>query len=90
MANIREQIKLERRWNQKCLLISQFHYDRIEENGDNTRGHKWRVEDSARELNLSVGFVSESIRLARALGKYDTLKFYSRENALKFLRESAL
>lgn len=85
IENLKEQIKNEKRWNIKCLSILTFH-SFMETTRNGTRGDKWRVEDSARELNLSVGFISESLRLAKALGKNDRLKYFSRENALNYLR----
>lgn len=59
----------------------------MEDTMSGVRKDKWRVEDTARELNLSVGFISESIKLAKALEKNDNLKYFTRENALHHLRE---
>ena len=85
IENLKKQIKDEKRWNVKCLGILTFH-TMMQVTRENVRGNKWRVEDSARELGLSVGFISESLKLAKALGQNDKLKYFSRENALNYLR----
>lgn len=86
MDHLKLQIENERRWNIKCQSILLFH-TLMEQTRDGTRGNKWRIEDTAKELNLSAGYISESIRLAKELGKNDRLKYFSRENALNYLKE---
>jgi hypothetical protein len=77
----------EETWIFKCLSILEYHTNQC--NGrSKTRGFKWRIEDTARELKLSIGYVSESIRLAKAFPQYDgRLEKLTRENALKILKE---
>ncbi len=86
MDHLKIQIENERRWNIKCQSILLFH-TLMEETREGIRGNKWRIEDTALELGLSTGFISESLKLARALDKNDKLKYFSRENALNYLRE---
>lgn len=88
IESIKQKIRDERRWNLRCDFIFTFHI-LMEETKSGTRGDRWRVEDTARELNLSVGYISESIKLAKALKKNDKLKYFSRENALNYLREES-
>lgn len=85
MTLTKEQIQNEKRWNLKCFHILSYHLSKCEER-EGVRNNMWRVEDTARELSLSVGFISESLKLAKALGKNDKLKYFSRDNALKYLR----
>lgn len=59
----KDQIKLESNWFSKCLLINAYHEKQLESHGAK-RPNKWRVEDTARELELSNGFISESLQLA--------------------------
>jgi len=82
---LKEEIKSERRWNMKCLAIFTYH-TLMCATRENKRTYKWRVEDTASDLQLSIGFISESIKLAKALGTDDKLKFMSRDEALKKLR----
>lgn len=88
IESIKQQIRDERRWHLRCDFIFTFHI-LMGEMKEGIRGDKWRVEDTAKELNLSVGYISESIKLAKALRKNDKLKYFSRENALNYLREES-
>lgn len=80
-----EKIKEEKNWSKKCKLILQFH-TKEQEKTSGKRNNKWRISDTSRELNLSIGYVSESIKLAHELDEHPALSKLSREAALKVLR----
>lgn len=80
------EISKENRWHLKCLAILTFH-TAMQATRENIRNFKWRIEDSASELNLSIGFISESIKLAKALNKDSSLQCVTRDEALRRLRE---
>lgn len=82
---LKEEIKKERRWNMRCLAILAFHTT-MQATRDNVRNYKWKIEDTASELKLSIGYVSESIKLAKAIGQNNSLIFLSRDEALKRIR----
>jgi len=48
------------------------------------RNDKWRISDTAKILGHSVGYVSESIKLAQSDSRI--ISKLSRENALKVLK----
>lgn len=85
MSDIVEKIKNERRWLEKSLLISEYHSSQQSKFGK-TRGLKWTLYNTAVHLNLSVGYVSESIKLAKGHAKGLNFDEMTRENALKMLR----
>lgn len=72
-------ISEERRWLEKCILILMFHAER------QVRNYKWRVSDSADELRLSIGFVSQSLTIAKHKEQVKDCK--TREEAIRMLRK---
>jgi hypothetical protein len=80
-----EKIKEEKVWHVKCKLIHDYHKAMKEKHVDK-RNYKWREFDSACQLGISVGYISESLRLYDAIEKNPLLKSLSREQALKLLR----
>ena len=82
---LRDEIRIERRWNVKCLAILTYHTLKCATK-KNKRNYKWRVEDTATDLELSIGFISESIKLAKAMATDGSIKFMTRDEALKRLR----
>ena len=87
MKDIIEEIKQEKHWTRKCLGILTIHTTQ-QASRENTRGVKWKIADTAALLGLSIGYVSESIMLAKGLAKYNgKLDRMTRERALKFIRE---
>jgi len=82
-----EEIKGEKIWSRKCYGILTLHTI-YQASRDRTRGIKWKVDDTAKLLGLSIGYVSESIKLAKAFPKFEgQLEKMTRENALKILKE---
>lgn len=80
------EIKNQKDWAKKCQDILNYHKEKCASK-ENIRGIKWKVQDTANDLDLSVGYVSESIKLAKALPRFNgTLEKLTRENALKALK----
>lgn len=86
-------IRSERRWHSKCLGILALHTLQ-QATKENTRGIKWRVQDTANLLQLSIGYVSESLALAKAIAiaknKYNMngeLEKMTRDQALRVIKE---
>jgi hypothetical protein len=81
-----ERIKNEKRWLEKSFIIIAFHNSKCKEH-DNTRGNKWKVSDTSNALGLSIGYVSESIKLAKMSSKYDFSEM-TREKALDMVKSN--
>lgn len=87
---ILEEVKSEKHWFKKSILIFLYHAHLISKYGTR-RGSKWRVEDTARELDLSVGFISESITIARFATKYPEIEeCKNKEDALKICKANRI
>lgn len=86
LDDLKKTIQNERRWYLKCLAILTYHTFQQTQRLDK-RNHKWRVSDTARELDMSIGAVSEALKLAKAIGKDTTMRLLTREEALNKLRE---
>ena len=78
-----DRIKEEINWYKKALLIKEYHEKMIKTKGSK-RGERWTMSDTARALELSIGYVSESL----ALAEHDYLSKFSRHIALKVLRNN--
>lgn len=81
-------IREERRWFERSQKILEYHNLQSSNRVNNTRNNKWKVSDTARELDMSVGAISEAIQLARAIRSRPDLRLKTREDALRILRES--
>jgi len=75
-----DRIKTEKNWYQKCHLIYIYHQFKV---GSSKRPNKWTIKNTAIELGLSVGFVSESLKIAES---QVTKECKSRNDALKRIR----
>ena len=53
----RDAYKLAKQWHRKASIISAFHYKHMLLN------KKWRIKDTAKYFDVSVGKVSEDIQL---------------------------
>lgn len=82
-----EQIKQETNWLKKAVLISVFHHwNCMEYSGPRPFG--WTIRKTAEKLEVSLGYVCESLKLAREYqGK--EIKDLSRDGALKCLKKSS-
>jgi len=82
---IRE-IKGERRWLKKVLGILLYHEYMCNQFEDK-RNIKWTMLKTATALGMSVGAVSESLSLAKALPHIANYEKITRDQALKRMRE---
>ena len=83
-------------WQEECKKIEEFHNARQREKGVSKSGRPisnkkqgWGIRDTARELRLSVGRVSEDLLLSRE-GRSDPSIFEIRErkDALKIVKKN--
>lgn len=68
-------------WLKKCSLIFLYHGERAL---GTKRPNRWKLLDTANDLGYSVGFISESIFLAKNIPIVGKCK--NREEALALLR----
>ncbi len=80
----KQDVKRESDWLKKCCLISLFHSERT--NGKK-RPNKWKIVDTAKELDYSTGYISEAILLSRHCDK--VAECLNREAALVKLKNGA-
>lgn len=81
-----EKIREEKNWLAKSLGIIAYHT--LQQAGrENIRGKKWTVQDTANKLSMSVGYVSESIKLAKMSSRIN-FNGMTREKALEIMRSS--
>lgn len=86
IKRLKHEIRFERRWQERAQLILRYHLYQCGERSDK-RNNKWRISDTAGELDLSIGAVSENIHLARAIRTNPELKLKTRDEALTILRK---
>jgi DNA modification methylase len=84
-----ENLHKELTWDEKAVLRAKMHALKQEIHGKSIPGHKsdgWSLEDTADDLAVSIGTLSQDIKLAEALTKLPSLKsFVSKRQALKAL-----
>lgn len=83
-----QDIQNEKTWWRKCISILVYHtVQQSKKSGK--RNQKWRVKDTARELDMSIGYISESLKLAKYIPRYEgNLKKVTREMALKIIKDN--
>lgn len=82
---LREEIRKERRWHLKSISITDYH--RIQcDKFENIRGKKWTLLDTSNDLKLSLGYVSESLKLSKAFSDGIIVSSMTREQALDVIR----
>ena len=66
-------------WVRESRKIYDFHTQKVKEKGKTKQGRSggWTIKQTATELNLSDGTVSQSVQLAKAMEKYPDLQNYS-------------
>lgn len=76
----KEKYEAERRWSDKVMIMEIYHL---------TMSHRqkgWTLTKTATHFEVSVGLVSENLRLAKAMHKSDKfLRCETRQEALKKL-----
>lgn len=79
---ILEQYNNTSKWDEKVALMELFHL------GQRMSSRKWTIQDTAWHFNVSIGLVSENLRLAGAIHAYPALGMCeSRHKALNMLNE---
>lgn len=77
-------------WPEQVQFRAKFHHLQQAKHGEGTKGHGgggWSLEKTAAALGLSIGPISEDVRLAEALERDPSLaNFSSKEKALRELR----
>jgi DNA modification methylase len=87
-------------WHEQVILVEELHRLRQEEHGVAQRGRPaivftpqpkaWTIKDTAEELGIGEGNLSEDLRLARALRNDPTLsKVTDKKTAIKLVRIAA-
>lgn len=89
MPQLIKQILEEDSWPTKCNLICNYHMLQQFDH-PSSRGNRWTLEDSSKALGLSVGYISESIKLAREIVKNPELTKLSRNKALESINDSTI
>lgn len=75
----REKFDSELKWDRKVMLLSLFHLRKKLKHGK-----KWKMRHTAKYFCKSLAFVSEDLKIAKAL--HEGLVFTSRKNAIKVIR----
>lgn len=79
---ILEQYNSSSLWDEKIVLMEIYHL------GQKMTNKQWTLHDTAWHFNVSIGLVSENLRLAGALRVYPNLnKCESRQQALNMLNK---
>ena len=75
-----EKLKSEKRWTKKVIMINFYHNAMV------LKRH-WNMRLTAKRLGISLGAVSEAIRLSKALLNYSDIEnCRTREEALLWLK----
>ena len=61
ITEVKEKFEKEKIWHRKCIIIDIYHMFKC--NSDPT----WNMRKTAKDLDLSVGHVSESIKISKAI-----------------------
>jgi len=76
----REALEKERRWHKRALTIYLYHNLML------LKKKHWTIRDTAKKLEMSIGMISESIRLATAMIDNPELEKMKRKDALKLIK----
>lgn len=76
----KEALAKEKKWHRRAILINLYHQRML------LKSSKWTLRMTAKRLSISLGCVSENIRLANALINSLNLESLSRKEALKIVR----
>lgn len=82
MTNFTRLITKEKVWHRKALLIDIFHTT------NSMADDHWTLRNTANELHLSIGQVSEDLRLAVLIRADESLTLLSRNLALRKLKKT--
>ena len=76
-----EALANEKRWHRRALIINLYHKSHV------LKKKKWTMRASAKKLNISLGQVSEAVKLAQALIENPSLKSLRRDEALRSIKK---
>lgn len=76
-TTFKERYHKEEIWHKKVLIMEIFHLTM----GEKTKG-KWTLRGTAKYFDVSIGLVSENLKLAIALNNRVGLELLSRKQAL--------
>lgn len=89
---LEENLHKELTWDEIATLRASMHELKQKIHGKSIPGHKtdgWSLDDTAKDLDLSIGTLSQDLMLAEALKKLPDLKsFVSKRQALKALSKA--
>lgn len=75
-----EALKKEKRWQKRAFLVNLYHNLRL------LKHRKWTMRATARRLGISLGAVSEAVKLAEAMIDKPEIENMKRDEALKFIK----
>jgi hypothetical protein len=67
-------------WHKRALIISLYHMKML------LRNKRWTMRHTAKRLQISLGLVSESIKLAKAMNDDPEIEKMKRNDALKRIK----
>lgn len=76
----KEALQKEKKWHRRALIISLYH------NKMCLARKKWTLRLTAMKLHISLGFVAESVKLAKAINENNKLENLTRAEALREIR----
>lgn len=77
----KEALAKEKKWHRRAILINLYHQRML------LKSSKWTLRATAKRLSISLGCVSENIRLANALINEQVIESHSRKEALLLIRK---
>lgn len=75
-----EALEKEKKWSNRALLINLFHNQML------LRKKKWSMRKTSKKLMISLGQVSEGIKLANAILANPELEQFTREEVLRKIK----
>ena len=78
----KERYDIETHWTKKVMIMEIYHLAMTQTD------KRWTLADTAAEFEVSIGLVSENLKLADALhSKISLMECQSRQEALKSMRQ---
>lgn len=75
-----EALKQEKIWHKRALMINFYHNLML------LKKKNWNMRKTAKRLEISLGMVSESIKLAKAVVDNKEIEMMTRKNALQKIK----
>lgn len=77
----REALANEKSWQKRALIINLYHIQK------SLRNKNWTMRDTAKRLELSLGTISESIKIAKAILEDPSLELLTRSECLMRVKD---